>query len=121
MPPELDGQVGVRATVGDGVLAGAAAVGVALADGDRGDEQVVAGTAGQLVGTGVGVEHVAAGVADQRVVAAVGVVVVLARFQHVVAGAAAERVGAGVAVGADFDPGGDAFGDVNRVIAVRRR
>ena len=110
VPPSSTVSAGVRAPVGDGVVAGAAVVGVALADRDRGDQQVVARAAGELVGARVGVEDVAAGVADQRVVAVVGAVVVLAGLEHVVAGAAAERVGAGVAVRPDLDPGRDARG-----------
>ena len=83
----------VGAAVGDGVVAGTAVESVALAGGDRGDQEVVAGAAGEGIGAGVGVEDVAAAVAAEAVVAVVGAVVVLARFEDVVAGTAAEGVG----------------------------
>src|SRR5207253_1009097 len=113
-----DPQVVFGAGVGDGVLAAAAVVEVALAGRYRVNEQVVAGTAEQVVAARVGVEDVAAAVALEPVVAVVGAVVVLARFEDVVAVAADERVVVGIAVDSHPGAGRDARVDDDRVVAV---
>src|SRR6187551_537571 len=59
---QLNPQISVRAPVRDGVVPGPAVVGMPLAGRYGGYEQVVAGPAGELIGTGVGVEDIATGV-----------------------------------------------------------